>query len=220
MVIAADQGDRAMMEFLLGHRANIDGAAPDRADTSPLGIAAREGNVELVKYLLSKGARPDGNLSNTALAEGKKRPMPVVMVGENYVTPFYQAIHCLTYPQMASLHRNTKDCRRVAVILIERGATIVGGSDIGEVIHRTSGEEREKAVSLLLAIAAHNGRWDDMVARLMEATGPLWVQPGLAHPNPDADFQPYVSSAARCGPQHMVAKDDHYTFCQGTTDRL
>jgi len=219
LVIAAERGDMAMVKFLLQQGANIDGAAADRAETSPLGMAAREGNVELAQYLLAEGARPDGSLSRQALEEAWTRAMPMIMVGEKYITPFYQAMYCLENPLMAWPHRNTRNCRQIAVLLIQRGATVIGGRDINELIYRTSGEDREKSVSLLLAIAARNGRWDDMVARLMEATGPLWVQRGLTRPNPNADFQPYVVNAAQCGPRRMVAKVDHYVFCQGAADR-
>lgn len=216
--VAAQAGDARAVALLLDRGADPDALSPHverpwETRELPLAIAARQGNFAVVRLLLARGAGPDGALRGTAREEARLRPMPVVRMGDDNVTPFYAAIDCILDQTHRLPRGDTATCRRIALLLAERGATIVGSERLERVIQELDGEEREKAASLLLAVADRNGRWDDMIARMKEATGPTWVREGMTRPNRFADFRPWVLRAEACGPGRLRARGDHYAFC-------
>lgn len=75
-------------------------------------------------------------------------------------------------------------------------------------------------MSILLAAAARNGRWDDMLERYRDLTRPRIDGPKDYPPraNPSYALRPYLDEVARCGPEQMRARVDHYTFCPDRRD--
>jgi len=70
----AQKGDIQKAELLLKHRASLN-AVEEEYQSTPLGIAARWGQVEMVKYLIKQGADPNrsGAIWSTPLAWAKKK---------------------------------------------------------------------------------------------------------------------------------------------------
>ena len=70
----AQKGDVQKAELLIKHGADID-PVEEEYQSTPLGIAARWGHVEMVNYLISKGANvhKSGALWSTPLAWAKKK---------------------------------------------------------------------------------------------------------------------------------------------------
>ena len=59
--LAAEFGNIGVCEFLISHGADPDEAAPREAYITPFMAAATSGNVEVMNFLLEKGARIDGD---------------------------------------------------------------------------------------------------------------------------------------------------------------
>jgi ankyrin repeat protein len=60
MHIAAGRGDVAMLDFLTKHGGEVDLKGGNFDSGTPLGTAAEEGKLNAVKFLLAKGANPNG----------------------------------------------------------------------------------------------------------------------------------------------------------------
>jgi ankyrin repeat protein len=67
LIVAAREGNKTLVEFLLAHGADVNLAAS--GDGNPLIMAAREGHLEIVRLLLDRGARID------EVVEGDENPL-------------------------------------------------------------------------------------------------------------------------------------------------
>ena len=58
LIDAAERGELSAAELLFAHGADVNGNAFPRPYIRPLWKAAKRGHLEMVKFLLSKGAKP------------------------------------------------------------------------------------------------------------------------------------------------------------------
>lgn len=208
MLFAAISNDRVKAARVLIENGARD--VPRGSQPSAFDMAARNGNFEIVRLLLVNGAKPDGY--RTSIELEKMRSRDIAVPDFDPETPFYHAMNCLLQPNYIVQSRGPPGCLRVATLLAKHGATMAGGQAIDVTIGSLRGRVRWKAVTILLAVAHHSGRFEEALQRMLDATDPIENGGGF-RANPAANFRSALEAIARCKHRQFVPAMDHYELC-------
>lgn len=121
MHIAAEQGDVPMLDYLLKHGGQLELRGGHFDEGTPLGTAAAAGKLEAVKFLLAKGANPNGLGSKGEVPLDRAATVEVAQYLLDHGADINAKNKWKSTP-LDGLVASPRD-RKVAVFLIARGAS-------------------------------------------------------------------------------------------------